>query len=375
MIGLTSPSSVYDFIYAERQGELHTYQNKYMAIIAGDDPCVSKLLHTQFRLFLQGNISIFISEIVANGILSEHSEEVDQAGNESRVSHTKFCPILEFNYTISCIKGSAYVCSFDFPIHCNATLGTESVEFKCPSESFARRYIPLVIYTNKVTELDLIKHRIAQIHGTPFHRLRSLNTIRLDFNILTSLEVEVFQNLYSLSLLSLRGNGLTSLNDATFQGLERLSYLSLSNNNLNTLQVILFQKLFNLEKLYLRDNQLVSLDKDLFSDLKRLTLLTLHRNKLQILPNGCLKGLTNLEYLSLHENELTTLSSKLFHGLTNLENIYLYENKLEYLPKGLFKGLMNLVDFRLQRNQIVSFNENLFNETSKLVRLASETTT
>ena len=75
-----------------------------MTIVAGDDPCVTKLLHTQFRLFLQGNISIFISDILANDISSEHSEGVDEAGNVSRVSHTKLCPILEFNYTISCIK-------------------------------------------------------------------------------------------------------------------------------------------------------------------------------------------------------------------------------------------------------------------------------
>ena len=88
LIHITSPYSAYAFIYAERQGEMHAYQNKYMAIIAGDDPCVSKMLHRQFRLFLQGNIKIFISEILENSLLSERPQEVDQAGSESKVSQT-----------------------------------------------------------------------------------------------------------------------------------------------------------------------------------------------------------------------------------------------------------------------------------------------
>ena len=367
LIRITSHSSAYDFIYAERQGEMHAYQNKYMAI-TGDDPCVSKLLHTQFRLFLQGNISIFISETLANSILSERSEGIDRADSESRVSQTKLCPISEFNHTTSCIKTSTYVCSFDFPIHCNATLRTESVEFKCPSDNFATSYKPLVIYPTNVTELDLTRHRIAQIHGQPFHRLKTLNTIRLDFNTLSNLQVEVFQNLFSLSFLSLSGNVLTSLN-ASFQGLERLSYLSLSSNNLNTLQGGCFQKLFNLERLYLRDNQLVSLNKNLFSDLNSLAFLTLHRNKLQTLPNELFKGLTNLEYLSLHGNELTILSSNLFHELTNLEILYLYDNKLEYLPKELFKGLIKLEKIHLHRNKLRDLPVELFQLLSNLKNL------
>ena len=416
MIRIPLRSSVDNFMYAVRQGELLTNRNRYV-VIEGDEPCVSQLFHQQFQLFLQGNISIFISEI-SNHSLSIRSEVIDQARNESKVSQTKLCPISEFNHTLSCITNSTQGCSFDFPLHCNATLRTKSVEFKCPSDSFITSYKALVMYPTNIHELNLTSHRIVQVYGRPFHRFEALHTIRLDYNILSTLPPEIFQNLSTLSLLSLKGNFLHTLDDATFRGLNRLRYLSLNDNNLNTLQQGCFRKLFNLTKLYLRDNEFVYLNENLFSDLMSLTTLMFHRSELQMLPNGLFQGLMNLEtlylcqnkikyipiglfkgltnlldlrlqgnqiisldgdlfnetskllFLALGNNNLTGLQNRLFKGLTNLETLYLHQNKLKDLPIGLFKGLNNLLDLSLHNNQIISLDSNLFNETSKLLFLS-----
>ena len=417
MIRIPIHSSVNSFVYAKKQGILLTNQNRYV-VIEGDGPCVSQLLHQKLQLFLLGNISIFISEISTNDSLSIRSVIIDQARNESKINQTKLCPTSEFNYTHVCITNSAQSCSFHFPIHCNASLRTKSVEFECSSDSFMTSYKALVNYPADIHELDLTSHRIVQIYGQPFHRFEALHTIRLDYNSLSTLPPEIFQNLSTLSLLSLKGNFLHTLDDATFRGLNRLNSLSLSDNNLNTLQQGCFRKLFNVTKLYLSNNEFVSLNANLFSDMKSLTTLTLSVSKLQMLPNSLFKGLMNLEilylnqnklqnlpkrlftglvnlsdlrlssnqiisldgnlfnetsklvYLSLGNNNLTNLPNRIFKGLTKLEKLYLHQNKLQNLPVVLFSGLVNLLHLALSSNQVISLDGNLFNETSKLIYLS-----
>ena len=166
-------SSASTFVYAERQGVL-TNQNRYV-VIEGDGPCVSELFYQNLRLFLQGNISISISEI-ANDSLLISSEVIDEERNESKVSQTNLCSISEFNHTFSCTTSSVLVCSFDFPLHCNATLKTKSVEFKCPSDSFIASYKALVIYSTHIHELNLTSHRIIQIYGSK-HCIPYVSTI------------------------------------------------------------------------------------------------------------------------------------------------------------------------------------------------------
>ena len=347
MIDIPMQSSVNSFIYAERQGVL-TDQNRYV-VIEGDGPCVSQLFHPKLQLFLQGNISILISKISTNDFLSMPSERLDQASNESNMSEVSqikrsivLCPISEFNQTFSCMANSVHVCSFDFPINCNATLRTKSVEFKCPSDSFVPSYKALVDYPADIHELDLTNHRIIQISGRPFHRFETLTTIRLDYNILFTLPIGLFKGLNSLLDLRLQSNQIISLHGNLFNQTSELLFLSLGNNSLTGLPNILFKGLTNLETLHLHQNKLESLPLGLFEDLMNLTTLYLYHNKLQDLPARLFKELTNLRDLGLLSNQIISLNDRLFNETSKLEFLSLSNNSLTSLPNRLFKGLTNL---------------------------------
>ena len=369
MIRIPLNSSVNSFVYAVRQGDLLTCQNRYV-VIEADGPCVGKLFHSKLRLFLQGNISISIREMSTYQPLSICSERIEsQARNESKASQTKLCPISEFNQAVSCVKNSANVCSFDFPIHCNATLRTKRVDFKCHSGSFITRYTALVIITTDVNELDLTSHRLVQIYDHPFHRFKTLNTIRLDYNILLTLPPKIFQNVSTLSVLSLRGNFLQTLPKGLFEGLTNLEILYLSNNDLTVLPSRLFEGLIKLQHLSCNQNKLKDLPIGLFKGLTNLLDLELHNNRIKSLNDNLFNETWKLINLALSKNKLTGLPSRIFKGLTSFETLYLDRNKLKDLPKGSFEGLIKVKRLFLNRNKIETLTTGLFEELSNLKML------
>ena len=87
-ITISSEFSVHDFLYAERQGELLNCRNRYV-VISENKPCVGELIHPKFRLFLQGNVSVHITETTINNALPVCSEGNGETGGSSRVKSDK----------------------------------------------------------------------------------------------------------------------------------------------------------------------------------------------------------------------------------------------------------------------------------------------
>ena len=370
VIRLSEETSPATFLYAERQGDLLSCQNRFL-VITDVTPCSIVFSHREMQLYLEGNTSIFISEIQVNRSLSLCLKPIDdQEEATHRVSQTNFCHIKEFNHSVSCTRFPDKSCAFhDFPYDCDATLNDVEVVFQCFDDSTNSNYTALLMYPAEVLSLDLAAQNIVRINGSPFRRLQNLTMLELDYNKLSFVDPQTFQELDSLTFLSLAKNHLITLHVELFTRLDMLQTLYLDANDFDNLPLGIFQNLISLTDLYLDRNSLTFLHRDLFSNLTVLTYLGLERNKLISVANDLFEDLQNLKYLRLDKNQIISLDQNIFSRTTELYHLFLSHNYLTVLPRGLFKGLKKLSILSLSKNNIATLDEDIFNETPMLLTL------
>ena len=356
------------FLYAERQGDLNC-QNRFL-VITDVLPCCIVFWHQEVQLFLQGNTSIFISEIQVNQSSSLCPKPVDvQEHIKHRVSQTNFCRIKEFNHSVSCTRFPDNSCVFyDFPNNCDATLNDIEVVFQCYGNLHSN-YTALAMYPADVVSVDLRFQNIVRINGSPFQILQNLKMLELGYNKLSFIHPQTFQELNTLIFLLLTGNHLVTLHVELFSNLNMLQTLYLDANNINYLPLGIFQNLISLTEINLDRNNLTFLHPDLFSNLTVLTHLTLEGNRLINVANDLLKDLENLEDLNLEKNQVISLDRNIFSAAGKLAYLNLADNNLMVLPKGLFKRMKKLHSLYLYKNEIATLDEDTFNETPMLSNL------
>ena len=117
-----------------------------------------------------------------------------------------------------------------------------------------------------------------------------------------------------------------------------LKSLSLTNDQITTIPNKVFSGLSKLETLNLGGNRL-TIPKEVFSGLSNLRTLNLYGNEMTELPKEVFSGLSKLEGLYLQANLLTELPKEVFSGLSNLKTLYLFGN---HLKEDDIPGLSNL---------------------------------
>lgn len=170
----------------------------------------------------------------------------------------------------------------------------------------------------------------------------------LNINDLTGLQE--IPNIRSITSIILSNNQLTTLPERIFAGLSNLEILYLDHNPLRQLRAGVFDDLTSLKTLSLNYNDLTTLPEGIFSRLSNLEKLSLSNNHGLQLRAGMFDELTHLKTLSLNHNDLTTLPEGIFSRLRNLEELNLIGNRLTTLPEGIFSGLRNLKELTLQSN-------------------------
>ncbi len=390
------PSNV--VVYAEKQGDLLSCQNRYVDITA-DHSCSRVFSHTRLQLFLQGSTSVLISEIPMN-----QSPRCPEESNPA-MPQTVLCPFYEYDRTVTCLSFVNHTCNITLLHHCIAIIGNRRVDYQCPDEDVDfDDFDPdagddflvdtaLIVYPDGITTLNISYQNVKQIGRDAFTYLKFLDWLDISHNILSGLHFKSFAGLQNLHKLSLQNNTLSTLNEQTFVGLFDLTHLYLHENILSLLPPVLFNDLGRLEVLDLSHNFIHVLHSNIFQPLHELTNLSMAFNILGFLPNGLFSENQKLLNLKLHANFLTSLSSDLFRGLTNLNELYLHGNALDgldeelflynsqlatlalsynhlkILPHNLFAGLVNLEELHLDQNQMTSMNAVLFSENSKLTKL------
>ena len=174
----------------------------------------------------------------------------------------------------------------------------------------------------------------------------SLETVRLDFNYLVTLEsggnlssqCNLFRNLKKLSLSN---NRITKV-----QGLcASITTLNLSFNNLhiywNSLNEAVISKLIHLRVLDISFNQIELLSGDLFSEIKNLTELYLRGNNITTLDSSLFASNLHLEFLDLRANALLELKTPLIEHLHQLQEVLLEYNDITLIDKSLLSYVNN----------------------------------
>ena len=187
--------------------------------------------------------------------------------------------------------------------------------------------------------IPALKEKMPEITTNDFGQ-KVLNLSNMKINDLKGLQN--IPNIKTVQTLFLDNNQLTTIQPNAFAGLTNLEWLGLGENQLSTIPTKAFAGLTNLKDLFLRDNQLTTIQPNAFTGLTSLTELYLGYNQLTTIPTKAFAGLTNLEKLFISNNRLTTISPNAFAGLTNLRGLVLSRNQLKDIPTKAFASLTNL---------------------------------
>ncbi|XP_078575501.1 uncharacterized protein LOC144861457 [Branchiostoma floridae x Branchiostoma japonicum] len=230
----------------------------------------------------------------------------------------------------------------------------------CQCNSRGLTIVPQDLPTS-ITTLELARNDITILSQSDFSRYRSLETLRLNDNPISTINSQAFYFLSSLTILSLSGNQITTVRADMFTGLGNLQYIYLSENEISDIQAGAFSPTSQLRYLSLLHNKLTSLRADLFTGIGNLEVLYLYNNEISDIQPGTFSSTPQLRSLSLGDNNLTNLRADFFTGLGNLQVLSLFGNEISDIQAGTFSSTPNLTTLRLHNNNITIFP---FNELS-----------
>ncbi|XP_019875931.2 chaoptin isoform X2 [Aethina tumida] len=265
--------------------------------------------------------------------------------------------------------------------------------------------------------LDLSNNRIRTLQDTAFHFLKKLRELKLQDNVIESVNKGTFQgdihqnlediylsfnniksiqqhsfvDLAHLEQLHLDDNKIESLERRSFMNLERLKRLNLKGNKISTITYEAFQNLPELEDLDISYNKLTSFDFSMFDQVGTLAMFHVNasHNKLKELTvnigntfqsdSVCsiCEGMgalhSNIRVLDLSFNNITTISRQFFRPVEiSITHLYLGHNRLLNATRDVFGNMPHLQWLDISHNGLYEMDFDMFRNTKKLqVLLAS----
>ncbi|EDV98840.1 GH13381 [Drosophila grimshawi] len=223
--------------------------------------------------------------------------------------------------------------------------------------------------TYDVQHLYLGHNQITSITLGAFRNLTKLTTLDLSYNQLSSkaLDPDVFQGIYSkndfepmknLKQLNLGYNLLHSLNDDLFEHLPNLEELVLCSNTFQIIDKLTETALSGLSALKVLDisyMELKTLPETIFHGPRDLETLIVSGNLFFELPNA-LSYAKNLKHLNLDDNPIKNLEgANVFPAMAYLQYLSMsYMLDLRKIGPGALKELQNLTVLVLSDNKMLS---------------------
>lgn len=218
--------------------------------------------------------------------------------------------------------------------------------------------------------IDFRHNKINQIVKNCFTKLNYLEEIDLSFNELTAekLKPEIFEGKYSpdeyeplksLKRLRLSYNLLQTLDDEIFEHTKHLQELYLDNNPFQIVHTTVVQAFNDLSQLQLLDMsrmELSSLPVDVFHPLRALKVLKLDGNLFKTIPEA-LKYAQNVRELTLDENPIGDLTGKnVMWPMPKLQKLNMtFMGSMRVIGKGGLGGLESLEELQLAHNHHLRF--------------------
>ncbi|XP_011305480.1 slit homolog 2 protein [Fopius arisanus] len=185
-----------------------------------------------------------------------------------------------------------------------------------------------------------------------------LKVLDLSRNLLSGLPANAFRTLTSLVYLRLQDNIIDTVDEDAFAGLEVLENLDVSDNRLTQLPDATLTHLSSLQTLNLSGNQLKILGARWFEALGRLRELDVSRNGLTKAASGALQPLPGLSVLRLAENPLMERDVSLLLGTgRRLETVDASRTGLLRVPAALTRSVRAL---RLAGNKLTCIRDGDF---------------
>ncbi|XP_030850101.1 insulin-like growth factor-binding protein complex acid labile subunit [Strongylocentrotus purpuratus] len=231
-------------------------------------------------------------------------------------------------------------------------------------------------------QLNLTINEIATIEPNFFDGMQALKVLKLDQNVVRSINTGNHNWTINLTELYLLGNSLTYISKFAFLGLQNLTLLDLSSNKrLNQIYLTSFTGLNSIHTIDLSRCSIVSLV--LYSPiLKSLRMEENKNGKIGIgpfHPGGSFKYSSNLVYLDIQESQVsssdlwdTNTNVSLFEGLFNLTTLDLSKNpKIGQLRlgNGIFHHLSALQELSLDACAISNLHPLVFTGLESLQKL------
>ncbi len=217
---------------------------------------------------------------------------------------------------------------------------------------------------DKLKELDLSFNKLKELTKQSFNGLKSLNSLKLTNNEITSILED------PLPILKLDKDFGLSLINLNFCGLENLTELNLSNNRLEKINKDFSNHLNNLKILNLSSNEIKYISSNAFTKMNSLQVLNLSSNKFEKLKNHFFNHLINLKLLRLNDNLIAEIENNTFSPLNNLVRLNLSFNKMTQINGEIFKNLINLKTLNLLSNNIgITLNASIFSNLVNLKHL------
>ncbi|XP_037295021.1 chaoptin-like [Manduca sexta] len=241
-------------------------------------------------------------------------------------------------------------------------------------------------------ELDLSYNKITNINEEPFSNLTSLETLRLNNNLIKNLNGAV-NNLHILKNLYLRDNQIQNIDVQSLKIITHLETFDVSRNQLEKINSIVFLRHWKhlggkkickiilsdnhinvlpntskeisarytrsarpysvdvLTEVDLSNNEISDIEYNAFQSLFKMISLDLSRNKIiDFVVNA--DDLEHVKYLNLSGNYIVRLYFESFSAMKNLQNLDLSHNYLDYIPDQTFTNTYNLKNVNMTYNEI-----------------------
>ena len=219
--------------------------------------------------------------------------------------------------------------------------------------------IGLFDHTGGLTTLNVSSNNITTMEKNPFTALSHLTDLDMSNNNIKHISSDWFKKndgpARTLTTLRLNQNKISTIDNTTFQYTEQLQWLNLADNQL-TADVIqgIFVNCTNLQTLLINSNPLQNVDEKTFAGIY--SLQNLYLNSL-CLESILIQNLPNLNELHLQHNFITTVTTDTFLGLNNLRILDLGYNFISDIEAMAFDNLqltaLNLTHNRLGSDQVV----------------------
>ncbi|XP_074207594.1 leucine-rich repeat-containing G-protein coupled receptor 6 isoform X2 [Camelus bactrianus] len=187
----------------------------------------------------------------------------------------------------------------------------------------------------------LQNNRLGGVPAEALWELPSLQSLRLDANLISLVPDGSFRGLPSLRHLWLDDNALTEIPVRALSHLPGLQAMTLALNRIAHVPDRAFQNLSSLVVLHLHNNRIEHLGTHSFEGLHSLETLDLNYNELWEFPVA-IRTLGRLQELGFHDNNIRAIPEEAFLGNPLLQTIHFYDNPIQFVGRSAFRYLPRL---------------------------------